>query len=434
MIFVGSPSSVRQPHGRPAQVAVLANSLTPYRMYLHQRIVREVPEIDLWSLTTHDNAYHRWEGAAAPVEIRHVEFGRGEPTNEQPMIRYALREWRKAGRIIDWLQRHSIDAVICQGFGDVGRMRVLRWCNRHRVPCLMYGDSNIRGDNHRGLRRWLKRPIARQAVAWSDALLPCGKYGRDLFDRYGAEANQTFWFPFLPDVSLFAETPPEIVAAAGEKFSLSPGRRRILFSARMMPVKRPDLAVRAFCAIAHERPEWDLLMVGDGPLRKETERLAPQLARRVHWLGFVHDMKELAGVYAQSDLLLLPSDKEPWGVVVVEAAAAGLAIVASDVVGATPELVKADRNGVTFAAGDLSGLTAALRHATDPQQIDRFKAESPHVLREWIGWADPVEGLRRALRYCGVLSEGLCEVPAVGLAASNGDPVFAGSIHDIGGR
>jgi glycosyltransferase involved in cell wall biosynthesis len=211
-------------------------------------------------------------------------------------------------------------------------------------------------------------------------------------------------FPFVPDIQLFENTPAAAIEQMRERFKLQPGRRRLLFSARMMEVKRPDLAVNAFGRIADERPEWDLVMVGDGPLRIELEAsVPPRLRERVIWTGFLNSPEEIAGVYAQCDAMVLPSDHEPWGVVVVEAAAAGLAIVASDNVGAAPELVKPGMNGAVFRAGDLSALTEALREITAAGRVNEAKIQSLAVLHEWLAECDPVAAFRHALREARVM-------------------------------
>jgi glycosyltransferase involved in cell wall biosynthesis len=396
-----------QPHARP-RVAVLANSFPPYRVYLHEQIVAQVPEVELWSLSTHSNAYQRWSGLRAPPSIRPVDFGHGEPTNEQTEFRYALREWRKAGEIIRWLRDHEIDVVFCQGCGDVGRMRVIRWCKRRGIACFLTGDFNIRTDNHGPVKHWIKRQVYQRAVRWCTGLMPCGELGLELLHRYGGRGKPAAMFPFVPDVELFENTPREIVERVRRRFDLRPDRRRIVFSARFMPVKRPDLALRAFAAIADERPEWDLVMLGDGVLRRELEASVPdRLHARITWTGFLDYASDVAGFYAASDVLLLPSDHEPWGVVVAEAAAAGLAIVASGVVGASPELVREGRNGALFPAGDLPSLTQALLEITAPERIDDARLESRGVLREWLAANDPLAGFRWALAQCGVLLE--CE-------------------------
>jgi glycosyltransferase involved in cell wall biosynthesis/lauroyl/myristoyl acyltransferase len=388
---------------RRPRVAILANSLPPYRVHLHERILAEIPEVELWSLTTHDNAYQRWSTIAAPRSIRPARFGHGEPTNEQTKLRYSLREWLKAGRIIGWLGEHSMDAVFCQGCGDVGRMRIIRWCKRRDIPCFLTGDFNVCTDRHGPVKQWIKRLVYGAAVRWSFGLMPCGEHGRALLRRYGGDGKPTFMFPFVPDVELFENTPADATEQAQERYGLDPERRRIVFSARMMPAKRPQLALQAFAEIAGQRTEWDLVMVGDGPLRASLETsVPPELRERITWTGFLDDDAKVAGIYAKSDILLLPSDYEPWGVVIVEAAAAGLAIVASDVVGAAPELIQPGRNGALFASGNLTSLVAALRETTDDRLIDNQKRESRLILREWLDQCDPVAGFRAALKHCGL--------------------------------
>jgi glycosyltransferase involved in cell wall biosynthesis len=87
-----------------------------------------------------------------------------------------------------------------------------------------------------------------------------------------------------------------------------------------------------------------------------------------------------------------------------EAAAAGLAIVSSNVPGASVELVRTGINGEVFQSGDVESLVDALRRVTDPNTIDRLKAGSRGVLEDWRRRADPVAGLRDALFFCGALS------------------------------
>ena len=100
---------------------------------------------------------------------------------------------------------------------------------------------------------------------------------------------------------------------------------------------------------------------------------------------------------------VLPSNYEPWGLVINEAAAAGLAIVASDVVGAAAELVQDGVNGRLFPIRDHEALTTALLDVTAPDRIDAMRASSAAVLADWRTRGDPVSGLRRALKFVGVI-------------------------------
>jgi glycosyltransferase involved in cell wall biosynthesis len=382
----------------------VANSFTPYRNYVHKRIVSEVPEVELWTLMTHSNSYGRWQGLQPPEEIRPVMFGNGEPTIEQAQQKYAVREWRKFGRIIRWLREHRIEGVICQGFGDVGRLRLLRWCRRHGVPCFLTADCNICGDVPPGVKRLLKHLVVGQATRWSSGVMPCGEYGLQLFERYGASRNNAYMFPLISNLELFSNPPEAAKLHARQEYGLDPHRRRILYCGRMMQVKRPDLTLAAFAALADERPDWDLVMMGEGPLRHAAAQSIPvRLSSRVKWLGLVHDPALQAGVYGQCDVLALPADKEPWGMVVIEAAAAGMALVTTDIVGASPELVRSGENGRVFPPGDLQAFIEAVREVTASSRIDAMKAQSRRVVSRWMTKSDPVDGFRAALASCGLI-------------------------------
>jgi glycosyltransferase involved in cell wall biosynthesis len=237
--------------------------------------------------------------------------------------------------------------------------------------------------------------------------MPCGSLGRAYFEKYGAKPDRVFYFPYEPDYDLPNRVSEADVRAAGERFGLKEVRRRIVYSGRLVAYKRVDLLINAFTTVAPERPEWDLLVVGDGPERAALESRVPaELRGRVTWTGFLDDQAVVTALYKASDVLVLPSDVEPWAVVINEAAAAGLAIVASDMVGAAAELVRDGVNGRVFRAGDSAGLVAALREVTSAGRVDEMKGVSAGVLADWRARGDPVMGLRRALEFAGVLRQG----------------------------
>ena len=387
----------------PADVAVVANTSTPYRTHLHRRIVQEMPEIRLWSLFTHELGTSPWLDPP-PQEIRPVSFGPGEDALKQDRPSRAGHEWRKGGRVIDWLREHRVRAVVMLGYNDPGRLRIIRWCARNAVPCLLFSDNNIHGDTARGLRATFKRMLLPRVLSRCCAILPCGRLGREYFEKYQGDPARMFYVPYEPDYDLIRALPPERIEQVRTRFGLRPDRRRIVFSGRLVRNKRPDLAVDAFAAIADRRPEWDLVIAGEGVERAGLEARVPAgLKSRVIWTEFISDPADVSAVYRLCDVLVLPSDYEPWALVVNEAAAAGLAIVSSSVVGAAYELVRDGVNGAVFPPGDLAAATKALLVVTDPQRIETLKAGSRGVLQEWRSRGDPVQGLRAALRHCGVV-------------------------------
>src|SRR3984957_2097068 len=133
------------PTDRPA-IAIISNSQTPYRLHLHRRIAAEIPQVRLWSVYTHEISNSNWP-FETPPEIGPVSFGKGESSNDQGKLENAPKEWKRGGKIIQWMKEQDIKFVVMMGYNDAGRMRIIRWCRKHNVSCFIFGDSNIHGDS-----------------------------------------------------------------------------------------------------------------------------------------------------------------------------------------------------------------------------------------------------------------------------------------------
>lgn len=384
-------------------LAVIANVLTPYRLHVHRRITREIPEIRLASLFTHDQPDQPWEKQATP-EINPISFGADQPVSKTATREYLRHDWQKATRIIAWLKENNASAVALGGYNDITRLRLIRWCRQAGIPCMLYADSNIHDDHAAGLKRLVKNLYVGWIVRNLAAVMPCGTAGARYFARYGASPDRTFFFPYEPDYDLIARLPDSTIQQTAQDLNLSPDRRRLILCCRLIDVKGVDHAIDAFARIADERPEWDMLIIGEGPLRATLEARVPESLRpRVRWLGFIGEQSRVSAIYRNSDVLVQASHFEPWAVVLNEAAAGGLAIVSSNIVGAAAELVREGVNGHLFPAKNVDALTDALRKTTDPGRIDTLKAGSAAVLADWRRRGDPISGLKHALRAVGVL-------------------------------
>jgi sugar transferase (PEP-CTERM/EpsH1 system associated) len=134
---------------------------------------------------------------------------------------------------------------------------------------------------------------------------------------------------------------------------------------RLTEVKRQDVLIRAFAAVARSRPDAHLVVVGGGPLMAELRGLADLLGvgPRVHLVGFQAATERYLGAF---DVFALTSRSEGMPQSVLEASVAGLPVVASRV-GGLPEVIEEGRTGLLVAPGDVAELTAALlRVAGDP--------------------------------------------------------------------
>jgi glycosyltransferase involved in cell wall biosynthesis len=382
-------------------VAFIFNVPTPYRVAFHKRIIRELPSIRLVSVFTHDQPDQPWDFGDL-ASINSVQFGHGQPVVQTNKPRWLRTEWRRGGEIARWIRDQDVGAVVLGGYADLTRYRIIRACRRLKVPCFVFADSNIRGDFARGWKLKLKRAYVGWVVRHVSGLLPCGRLGMAFFERYGARRERCFFMPYEPDYALIQGLDPIWIEQVRAKHALDPARRRIVVCCRLMEFKRVDVAIDSLAAIAAERPQWDLVIIGSGPERAALETRVPESLRsRVRFLGFIGDEREIAAIYRASDVLLHPASYEPWALVINEAAAAGMAIAASDVTGAAYELVRDGVNGRLFPPGDLIAATAALRECTDPHRIEFLKQGSTSMLANWRMTGDPIDGLRKALQTNG---------------------------------
>ncbi|MEM9084075.1 MAG: glycosyltransferase family 4 protein [Planctomycetota bacterium] len=224
--------------------------------------------------------------------------------------------------------------------------------------------------------------------------------------KYGGDPSRMFFVPHGPDYRDLDAISEEHIREVSHRYGLIDGRNRLIYCARMVDAKRPDLLIDAFARIANERPDWDLVMVGDGILKAEMESRVPEALRdRVLWLGFIDDPLEVFSLYRASDVFVLPSSFEPWAAVVPEAAGAGCAIVSSDVVGASGDLVRDGLNGFRFRSGDLEDLAAKLLDVTAAGETQRYRDGTISVIKEWKVSGDPVGNVRRAMVQSDLLED-----------------------------
>lgn len=163
--------------------------------------------------------------------------------------------------------------------------------------------------------------------------------------------------PNAVDTELFAP------GGAGRKavrvaLGLGPAAPVVACVGRMTPQKGQDLLLRAFAEVHLAVPESRLLLVGDGAQRSAHEELARTLGlgEAARFLGVRGDVPDILGA---ADVLALPSRHEGFGLVLTEALACGIPVVATRT-GPVPEIVRDGETGRLFEPGDTSGLAREL--------------------------------------------------------------------------
>jgi len=193
---------------------------------------------------------------------------------------------------------------------------------------------------------------------------------------------------------------------SGERARNGDSEQSVLFVGRLARKKGVEYLVRAFPAVLACHPAARLLVVGDGPCRGELETLSSQLrlGDHIRFAG-AQPPSTLPRFYQSSRLFVGPSvvarsgDTEAFGLVFVEAMAAGCPVVAT-AVGGIPEVVIAGRTGLLVEPESPASLAAAINRLLDsPAEAGRMGALARRWARRKFDWRQVARG------YAGVLAQ-----------------------------
>jgi len=185
--------------------------------------------------------------------------------------------------------------------------------------------------------------------------------------------------PRIPDA--------DVTLALRRELGLTPSSRLVVMIAQQVPWKRHDLFLEAASRVAPLHPDTRFLVVGVNPWGTDSDYRARLLCRAAQpdlqgRVTFWEQRRDVGAILAAADLLVLPSDNEPFGRVVVEAAAMGVPAVVPDR-GAPAAIVVDDITGVHFRHGNAEALAEAVSRAlSDPGLRQRVRARAPeHAAR-----------------------------------------------------
>jgi glycosyltransferase involved in cell wall biosynthesis len=195
----------------------------------------------------------------------------------------------------------------------------------------------------------------------------------DIVTRFRiAAAARTTVVPLGLDLDRLARLDP-LSPHLRHRFGIPDRALVVGYVGRFVAIKDLPTLVRAFARVAAVRPEAVLLLVGDGPSRPEIEALiaALSLQKQVHLAGWMEDLSPL---YATFDICALASLNEGTPVALIEAMAAGRAVVATRV-GGVADVVEHERTGLLVPPGNPDALADEIvRLAADPGERSRMGA------------------------------------------------------------
>jgi len=373
------------------RVAAVFPEPTPYRAPLLDRVAA-LPEVDLTVLYAAETVAGRtWR-----VDLRHrAVFLRGA---RLPGARKLLHhDYPVTPGIARGLAAARPEVVVVSGWSTFAAQAAIAWCRLRRVPYVLVVESHDEGPRP-GWRRKVKGTVVPRVVGAAAGALVTGTLARRSMVARGAPPERVRVFANTIDVEAFGEQARRLAGRRTElREELGAGQDDVvvLSVARLAPEKGLDVLIHA--AAEAGDPRLLLVLAGSGPERESLVDLANVRGARLMLAGDL-DWGRIVDVYVAADVFALLSEREPWAVVVNEAAACALPLVLSDRVGAAHDLLRHGENGFLVEAGDVAAAASALRLlAADPALRAAFGARSRELAQDW-GYGPSVAGFVAAVR------------------------------------
>jgi glycosyltransferase involved in cell wall biosynthesis len=302
--------------------------------------------------------------------------------------------WRMTMRLTWEVLKTKADLVVLPGYHRPEYWAMLAACivtgKRRAVFC----DSTARDNPRRMLTSIPKRVF----FTLCDGYFAFGMRSREYLMSLGAKQDAIF--SPCQAAALPRSFSPETVVP--DRLAHRQGNKPVfLFVGRLSAEKGINTLVEAFSLLKERVPDAELRIVGTGPLGNQLKQQVADtgLQDSVKFLGSLQD-EPLSQEYFGATCMVLPSVREPWGLVTNEALSHGCPVIVSESCGCVPELVVDGVSGYAFPAGDVPAL-----HRTMLKSLEAF-VDTAGVARrctDVIQRFDPPSAAANIARGCALL-------------------------------
>lgn len=328
-------------------VSIVCNQIIPYRIPVFNTLAT-VPDIDLQVIYLSKVEKNRKWKVDDRLQHDHVFL---------PSISTYLtaRDWPIH---LHWgldqaLNRRSPAVTVTMGYDSPAFWQSLVWSKRRGGNHVLYFGSTMLSSR----TKWgFIDSLRRRYIQHTDAFLAYGTWAQDYLIELGARWEDIFPAINTVDVASIAD----MVANTDPVERHAP--HEILYVGQLIERKGVDSLIKGLFRLPHR--DWRLHIVGNGPDETKLRRLVryKQLSDQVLFHGY-KQKQELAPFLAGCDILAMPSHREVWGLVVNEALAAGMFVVAGQTAGCVRDIIQHGVNGLTMDTRDEAHIAAVMQES-----------------------------------------------------------------------
>lgn len=260
--------------------------------------------------------------------------------------------------------------VAIYDYASMTAIKLIMLCKLYRIPYVVNCDGVMLLEHTKWYKEILKTFLLRTAAGY----LASGKNAKQYFLKYGAKEEKVYLHTFstLNKEDILAEVvSEEEKRQLRNKLGLPRDGKLVIAVGRFIPLKRYNELIQAWKTMSKE---YYLLLIGGGSEQECYEETIRSLQLGNVLIEPFHKKEELLEYYKASDIFAHPTSYDVWGLVINEAMACGLPVVASDTCIAALELVEQGKNGFIVSMGDDTKMCECIRNILKDKEVEHDMA------------------------------------------------------------
>lgn len=319
-------------------------------------------------------------------------------------------QWSLAVRLWRALQHLNPRTVLVPGYYTLPALAAAVWAKAHRRQSVLMTESTAADHLRTGWKERLKSRLIRALFDWA---VTGGAAHRRYLEQLNFPMHRVVGCYDVVDNAFFEGEAHEL--RMQRQASPVIAQKYFLYVGRLSSEKNVDGLLQGWVEYRRGGGTWPLVLVGGGPEETMLRRTAELsgFAADVHFAGH-KGFRELPTYYASAGCFVLPSKREPWGLVVNEALASSLPVIVSARCGCAEDLVESGANGFVFDPDDKNQLVRAMQaiaNSTDEEHAS-MGSRSVQIIQRFspARFGEEVARIHRSTEPC--LEAASCDLAA----------------------
>jgi len=316
------------------RIVVLHNIVSPYKTVLFNELYKICRGLIVLYIAETETS-REWNIEKNNIKFPYEIMFKGA-LDYSGSLKSIIKTWRRLNSL-------NPDVIIISGYAHVTCWAGFLWAKSYRKKVILWSASN----QHDRDRSFLKEKLKGFFVKRCDAANVYGKRSKDYVAKLGMNPNKILIKGNVTDNFFYYTKTMEartVKVALCKQFNVP--SHNFVYIGRFSTEKNLLFLLNAYAEL--DTDDWGLILVGNGPLGKDIASYIRRHAIENVFLPGFKQKEEIPQYLAVSDVFVLPSISETWGLVINEAMASSLPVLISNRCGCYPDLIKEGVNGFSF--------------------------------------------------------------------------------------